>query len=118
MLAGRSFTVVQHKTGKLVDVPLSPETVAAIREISAPSRPKPFALLSRRHFFLKFAAICKEAELEGRTKRLRITSGSRVEGEFPGEGHIHLGNGRHVFEQHYHWRAVTKRPVRLPPKLA
>lgn len=118
LLSGPMFTVVQHKTSKVVDVQLSPETIAAIREISPLTRKRPFGdVLYRRYFFIKFRELCQEADLDGRTKKLRITSGSRVEGEYPGEGHIHLGNGRHVFEQHYHWRAVTKRPVRLPPQL-
>lgn len=118
LLAG-GFAVVQRKTRKVVDCQLSAETLATIREIVPHSRKYPFGdVLCRRHFFIWFARLCKEADLDGRTKRLRITSGSRVEGEYPGEGHIHLGNGRGVFDAHYHWRAVTKRPVRLPPRLA
>ena len=117
LLAGRPFPVCQHKTRKLVDVALSPETIEAIKRIYSPSRPRPFDILNRRSFYIAFADLCKAAGLQGRTKRLRITSGSRVEQFHPGEGHLHLGNGREVFASHYEWRAVTKRPTRLPPKI-
>jgi len=113
------FVVVQSKTRKPVDIPLSQNALEAIRAIRSHTRPKPFGdVVKRRTFFQEFAAICKAAGLVGRTKKLRITSGSMVEADYPGEGHLHLGNGKQVFDTYYHWREVTKRPTRLPPRLS
>jgi integrase len=114
-----TFVVVQSKTQKPVDCPLSFATLEAIKKITSPKRQKPFSdVLKRRSFVQEFASLCKAAGLTGRTKRLRITSGSLVESLHPGEGHLHLGNGRQVFESFYHWHAITKRPTRLPPSLS
>lgn len=48
-----------------------------------------------------FAKIVAKAGLTGTLKKLRKSSGSLVESQYPGAGHLHLGNTRQVFEAHY-----------------
>jgi len=113
-----SFTVIQSKTRKPVVVTLSPSTWEEVAAIHPKRRKKPFGdVLCRRYFFDVFAELCDKAGLAGRTKMLRRTSGSLVERLHPGEGHLHLGNTRQVFDQHYHIRRLTDKPPRLPPRL-
>lgn len=111
-----AIAVVQNKTRKAIEAPVSEAAWHAIEAIRPMTRKKPFRLICRRWFFLKFAEICEEAGVPGRTRKLRITSGSEYERLYPGEGHLHLGNTRQVFDRHYNWRRLTQRARRpLPP---
>lgn len=115
-LRSGSIAIIQHKTRKIIESPITDVTWTAIQRIRPTSREKPFRLICRRWFFIKFAEICEEAGVPGRTRKIRITSGSEYERLYPGEGHLHLGNTRQVFDKHYNWRRITRRPSRpLPP---
>ena len=88
---------------------VSPETVRSLRGLLALS---PLRIpiwpwfRTRRHFFRVLRQIIEGAGLPaskggmGLTHRLRRTSGSLVEAA-GGQGHLHLGNSRRVFEVHY-----------------
>jgi hypothetical protein len=71
--------------------------------------------VGEEHFRVEFAKIVKAAGLVGTFKKLRKSSGSRAEQLNAGSGHVHLGNSRRVFEQHYLGSdAIDVQPVRLP----
>lgn len=110
-----AIVVIQRKTKKSVEVPIGAAAWEAIQAIHPKRRKKPFALICRHYFFDKFAEICDAAGLDGRTRKLRIASGSEYERLYPGEGHRHLGNTRQVFEKHYNCRRITRREVKAPP---
>lgn len=110
-----AVAVVQRKTRKVVEVPIGPAAWEAIRAIHPRRRAKPFGLLCRNYFFAKFADICESAGLDGRTRKLRIASGSEYERLYPGEGHSHLGNTRQVFEKHYCCRRIARGRLKAPP---
>ena len=64
---------------------------------------------------MEFSRIVAKAGLDGSFKKLRKSSGTRAEQLEPGRGHIHLGNSRKVFEQHYLGNDPAKiQPIRLP----
>lgn len=110
-----AIVVIQRKTKKAVEVPIGADAWAAVQAIHPKRRKKPFALICRHYFFDKFAEICDAAGLDGRTRKLRIASGSEYERLYPGEGHHHLGNTRQVFDKHYNCRRITRRDVKAPP---
>lgn len=109
------YTVRQLKTGKDVSVAISEATWQAIEAIRSPTRNLLFGdVLGARAFGQNFAKLTKSANLLGRTKMLRRTSGSMIERQFPGEGHTHLGNGRQVFERHYLAKRLAPQTARFP----
>jgi site-specific recombinase XerD len=118
LVAERPFTILQNKTGKPIDIELSPAGWEAVRAINPKDRKRPFGdVLNPRNFKKSFALICGRAGLAGRTKMIRKLSGSLVERDHPGEGHLKLGNTRPVFEQYYSIRSITRLPNRLPPDI-
>jgi integrase len=111
------LVVVQAKTRQPVETAISADAVQAIAAIRPNERERPFAIIGRRSFFEGFAKIAKSADLTGRARMLRRTSGSLVERDNPGSGHLHLGNGRSVFERHYNVPRLSSRGAKLPPRI-
>ena len=103
----------RHKTGVLVVVQF-PLSLVEKLPASGKCWPRPY---TREYFRRVFGSIVKKAGVRpGPFKKLRKTSGTSVEEQFPGCGHIHLGNSRRVFEQHYLGRREAKpfSPKSLP----
>lgn len=112
------FTIRQNKTGLDVPVAISEAAWQAIDAIRKPARKLIFGdILGRRAYFDGFADLARAAGLDGRSKMLRRTSGSMVERDHPGEGHVHLGNGRDVFTRHYLAKRLAPVQARLPVML-
>lgn len=97
----------RQKTGKrvLVAVP-----VDLLQELSASGLLFPLAT-SGEYFRRCFRAIVKKTGLCGTFKKLRRSSGTAVEMQCPGRGHVHLGNTRAVFEAHYLDKSRENRPM-------
>jgi integrase len=112
-----TIRVIQHKTGKPLDVAISDRAWDAIRKIRSQKRKHLFQVICRRHWFPSFARIVEAAGLTGGTKMLRRAAGSLYERDNPGEGHKITGNGRDVFERHYLAQRIVRKGGRLPPRL-
>lgn len=97
-------TVVQEKTGKISTFRLSPTTLQALRTTLAVC---PRSLVcpwpaSGETFRDQFTRIVERAGIRAGTwKWIRRGSGTDVEMQLPGVGHLHLGNTRRVFEASY-----------------
>ena len=87
----------RSKTGKLVKVRIPAALVARLPDVG-PVCPR---VVSDEWIRRTFAKIVKAAGLVGTLKTLRKSSGTAVESQHPGCGHLHLGNTRAVFELHY-----------------
>lgn len=102
--ADGTATVVQGKTGKVATFRLSGTTLEALAATLAacPRRlvcPWP---ASGETFRDQFTRIVDGAGIRAGTWRwIRRGSGTDVELQLPGVGHLHLGNTRRVFEQSY-----------------
>lgn len=109
--------ITQHKTGKPIVVAFGQDTLAAIRDTAPPRRPLIFGFLSRERLTTGFRKLVATAGLHGTSRYLRRTSGTIIEAHYPGLGHLHLGNGRDVFERHYLDQRKLKNKRPLPPRL-
>lgn len=102
--ADGTATVVQEKTGKVSTFRLSPTTLEAMRATLA-ERPRALVCpwpASGETFRDQFTRIVERAGIRAGTwKWIRRSSGTDVEMQLPGVGHLHLGNTRRVFEQSY-----------------
>lgn len=87
----------RSKTGKLVKVRV-PDWLVDRLPPSGPVCPR---TCSEEWVRRVFARMVKAAGLAGTMKVLRKSSGTLVESQHPGCGHLHLGNTRAVFELHY-----------------
>lgn len=117
--AGRVF-VVQRKTGKALPPRLlAPETLRRLDAFLDPARellcPWPF---SENHFCGEFRTIVERSHLEGGWHKLRRSSGTAVEAEYPGFGAAHLGDSEQVFRRHYLDPRLAGRHVPGPRPLA
>lgn len=100
----------RQKTGKRVLVAIPVELLAEL-----PGAGRLFPLTTSGEYFRRcFRATVKKAGLCGTFKKLRRSSGTAVEIENPGRGHIHLGNSRAIFEAHYLDKAREIKPM-MPP---
>jgi hypothetical protein len=103
----------RNRSGKRVITYMPPELLARVD--STDGQPFFRPPVGEEHFRVEFAKIVKAAGLVGTFKKLRKSSGSRAEQLNAGSGHVHLGNSRRVFEQHYLGSdAIDVQPVRLP----
>jgi hypothetical protein len=103
----------RSRSGKRVITYMPPELLARVD--SSDGQPFFRPPVGEEHFRVEFAKIVKAAGLVGTFKKLRKSSGSRAEQLNAGSGHVHLGNSRRVFEQHYLGSdAIDVQPVRLP----
>lgn len=108
--AGGVIRFSRQKTGKRVLVAIPAELLAEL-----PSEGLLFPLATTGEWFRRcFRKVVKKAGLCGTFKKLRRSSGTAVEIENPGRGHIHLGNTRAVFEAHYLDKAREIKPM-MPP---
>lgn len=101
MTATGQISVVQHKTGRLHTVRVSPDTLGLIDRLApfdeGPGRDgtvfgRP---CSRSHLHVQFRALLKAAGLDGehgQTRRIRRTSATQYERENPGRAWEHLGH--------------------------
>lgn len=113
-----SIRLVQVKTGKRKRVALRPLTVAAIRASYPPERDLIWPTWGRLELWRREArALVQLAGLKGGIGRLRHSSGTAFEIEYPQRGHEHLGNTRAVFEGHYFDQDIAGGDVDLPPEL-
>ncbi len=91
----------RHKTGKRVLVWMPLELVSVIDATRPQDAPLWAWEKSAEWFRRQFGEIVEAAGLSGSFKRLRKTSGTWVDIDFPGRGHSHLGHDRKIFETHY-----------------
>lgn len=101
----------RSRTGKRSLTWMPPQLVES-RPSSGPLWPRNVSLESFRKWFKK---IVTRAGLSGTFKKLRKTSGTEFDLLYPGKGHEHLANTRHIFERHYNGRRIDPPPMRLPP---
>ncbi len=113
-------TVVQSKTGKAVTFRLSETTLEALAATLAacPRRlvcPWP---ASHETFNDQVRTLVAKAQIRAGTwKWIRRGSGSDVEAQADGSGHLHLGNTRGVFEASYLAPAIVGRRTPQPREL-
>lgn len=113
-------TVVQSKTGKAVTFRLSPTTLEALAATLAacPRRlvcPWP---ASHETFNDQVRTLVAKAGIRAGTwKWIRRGSGTDVEAQAEGAGHVHLGNTRGVFEASYLAPAILGRKTPAPREL-
>lgn len=102
--------LVQVKTGRVLYAHLQPATVKRIEKCLAEHpRERIWTLWGRVDQWRRQAArLVQLAGLPGSIGRLRHSSGSNVELLHPGQGHLHLGNTRKVFERHYFAPEVSR----------
>lgn len=109
----RTALIVQHKTRQAVTCRFHRSTVKAIKGAGGSLEWVQCDWAFSTHFqeIVKLSGIGR-----GSFKWLRRGSGSRIDADHPGQGHRHLGNGRHVFDRHYDAKLnAVKKP--LPPEL-
>jgi hypothetical protein len=95
---GGRIIIRRSRTRKLCICAMPPDLLDYVRSSKSP----PWALQTSPEYFRReFAAIVTAAGLKGTFKKLRKSSGTDVEINNPGRGHIHLANSRQVFERHY-----------------
>lgn len=113
-------SVRQNKTGKISTFQFSPSTMAAL---AASLEKCPRALVipwpaSGETFRDQVTTLVKKAAVRAGTwKWIRRGSGSDVELQEPGAGHLHLGNTRAVFDRHYAAKAIIGRKIPTPREL-
>ncbi|HEX4129743.1 MAG TPA: tyrosine-type recombinase/integrase [Pirellulales bacterium] len=111
--------VTQGKSGLPVRFQVRRDTVQAIEAIRDKRRACIFGgVIGRDAIYRQFRALVAAAGLDrGTTRWLRRSSGTHVETLAPGLGHLHLGNGRDVFEKHYRDPRLVDYQVPMPPTL-
>lgn len=113
-------TVVQSKTGKAVTFRLSPTTLEAL---AATLEAFPRTLVcpwpaSHETFNDQVRTLVAKAGIRAGTWRwIRRGSGTDVEAQSDGTGHLHLGNTRNVFERSYLSPAIVGRKTPAPREL-
>lgn len=113
-------TVIQSKTGKAVTFRLSPTTLEAL---AATLEACPRTLVcpwpaSHETFNDQVRTLVAKAGIRTGTWRwIRRGSGTDVEAQADGTGHLHLGNTRVVFEQSYLSPAILGRRTPAPREL-
>lgn len=116
---GQYYTV-RVKTGTRVLVRFRQSTLDAMDAIGAHERTYVFPeFCSYEYLRREFKKLMRFAGLSaGSLKWIRKGSGSDVELQQPGAGHIHLANSRQIFETHYKVDRITDanrpRPRELP----
>ena len=114
----RTMTIIQHKTGKRKLLRLRPASLAAIKAIDTPARRLVWPLWGRIECWRREAKrLVKLAGLTGSIGMMRHSTGTAVEIEHPGHGHLHLGNTRAVFEANYLDLTLVQPTCPLPPPL-
>lgn len=117
---GQYYTV-RVKTGTRVLVRFRQSTLDAMDAIGAHERTYVFPeFCTYENLRKQFRKLRTLAGLErGTLKWLRSGSGSDVEAQHPGAGHLHLANSRHIFEANYRITRITDtnrpRPRELSP---
>lgn len=114
-----SLVLVQGKTSKPVSHRLSADALAAIDVLRRGGIDRLGAATNWHCVYVLVRRLFKAAGLVGSSKRLRQSSGSWVESQSPGTGHLHLGNTRACFERHYADPLVIGQIERpRPPRIA
>ena len=113
-------TVRQKKTGKVATFQFSPSTMAALRaslERCQRSLVIPWPA-SGETFRDQVTTLVRKAGIRAGTwKWIRRGSGSDVELQERGAGHVHLGNTRAVFDRNYADRSIIGRSIPSPREL-
>lgn len=113
-------TVRQAKTSKVATFQFSASTMAALRE-SLDRCPRSLVIpwpASGETFRDQVTTLVKKAKVRAGTwKWLRRGSGSDVELQERGAGHVHLGNTAKVFERHYAAPSIIGRSIPSPREL-
>jgi integrase len=113
-------SVVQSKTGRPAVFRLAPGTMEALRASLAAC---PRAIVcpwpaSHETFLAQVRRLVKKAGIRAGTwKFIRRGSGTDVEVQRGGAGHLHLGNTRAVFDRHYGSQAIIGRATPAPREL-
>lgn len=109
----RSLIVVQGKTNSDIVCRLHPSTVRAIQRAGASLEWPLCEWCFSAHFqeIVTLSGLCR-----GTFRWLRRGSGSTIDAKHPGNGHLHLGNTRAVFEEFYDAKlGASCKP--MPPEL-
>lgn len=109
-----SLPWVRSKTGAEVLIGVPVEFLASLGPRIGPLWP---LRTSKEYFRREFKKIVHAANLTGTFKKLRKSSGTDVELQFPGRGHEHLGNTRKIFETHYLDRSRQERQPLIPTRV-
>lgn len=113
-------TVRQSKTRKAATFQFSPSTMEALRS-SLERCPRALVIpwtASGETFRDQVGRLVAKAKVrEGTWKWIRRGSGTDVELQEPGAGHLHLGNTRAVFDKSYGDRSIIGRRVPAPREL-
>jgi len=113
-------TVRQNKTGKVSTFQFSPSTMAALRA-SLERCPRAIVIpwtASGETFRDQVERLVAKAKVrDGTWKLIRRGSGTDVELQERGSGHVHLGNTRAVFDRSYGDRSIIGRSVPAPREL-
>lgn len=113
-------TVVQSKTGKAVTFTLSPTTLEALAATLATCPRRLVCPWPASHETFNDQVrtlVAKSGIRAGTWKWIRRGSGTDVEAQADGTGHLHLGNTRGVFEQSYLSPAILGRRTPAPREL-
>ncbi len=115
-----TVSLTQSKTAKVSTFRLSPTTLDALRATLA-ACPRDLVCpwpASGETFRDQFSLIVQKAGIRAGTwKWIRRGSGTDVEMQLPGSGHLHLGNTRRVFEQSYGDPTIIGRVTPAPREL-
>ena len=115
-----TVSLTQSKTAKVSTFRLSPTTLDALRATLA-ACPRDLVCpwpASGETFRDQFSLIVHKAGIRAGTwKFIRRGSGTDVEMQLPGSGHLHLGNTRRVFEQSYGDPTIIGRVTPAPREL-
>lgn len=113
-------SVVQSKTGRPAVFRLSPGTMSALRA-SLEACPRAIVCpwsASHETFLAQVRRLVRRAGIRAGTWRwIRRGSGTDVEVQRGGAGHLHLGNTRAVFDRHYGSQAIIGRATPAPREL-
>lgn len=107
----------RSKTGRPALVAIPAELLGYIDQ-RAPVKGAVVPLRTSPEYFRRvFKRIVAAAGLKGTFKKIRKTSGTLVESEQEGRGHVHLANTRSIFERHYQARELLDLKPTMPPKI-
>jgi len=113
-------SVRQSKTGKVATFQFSPSTMAALRA-SLERCPRSLVIpwpASGETFRDQVTTLVRKAGIRAGTwKWIRRGSGSDVELQERGAGHLHLGNTKAVFDRNYADRSIIGRSIPSPREL-
>lgn len=114
--ADGSCQALRQKTGERHSFRLRPRTIEALDKLGKADRERCFPLWASTEMLRReFRKLRLAAGLSaGSMKWLRSGSGSEVEQQQIGAGHIHLANSQAVFDQHYRVPSIVIPDIPMP----